>query len=81
MTTTILNGAELWQAGSPLYSKLETAAVLRVAEGKDNEARMAAVDRLVDRKALMPTLFSGKRFFSRDSIQKCIERLTTGEAA
>ena len=81
MMITKLNSGELWQAGSPLYSKIECAAILRLAEGKDDEARLAAVDRLVDRKRLMPTLMSGKRYFSRASIEQCIERLTASEAA
>lgn len=75
------DGLELWGTGGLLFSKLEAASIMRLAEGKPDESKEKAIDRLCDKKALLPTLMSGRRYFSRSSIERAIEKQTDSDAA
>ena len=60
-----------------LYSKVEAGRLLRLDTNKASDAHIAkAVDRLVDKKILRPTLIGGRRMFTHSALHECILKLT-----
>ena len=82
-----INTAEItptpgWTPTSPLLTAVAAARYLRLAEGKDDEAAVKAINRLVDRRKLRPALLGNRRFYSKKECDRCIDDLTaswTGE--
>ena len=59
-----------------LMTDIEAARYLLLAEGKDDDAAVAAVNRLVDAHKLRPCVIGGRRRYSRTELDHCIGDLT-----
>ncbi len=77
-----LDGTDLatpgWQPTSPLLSDVEAARYLLLAEGKDDDAAVKAINRLVDSRRLRPCVLGGRRRYSTVELDKCISNVTEG---
>jgi len=85
MTTTTdgwpLDGTDLaapgWKSAAPmLMSDVDAAAYLLLAEGKDDDAAIAAINRLVDAHKLRPCVIGGRRRYSKTELDRLIHDTT-----
>ena len=67
-----------WQPTSPLLTDVEAARYLLLAEGKDDDAAVKAINRLVDSRKVRPCLIGGRRRFSKVELDRCIADVTDG---
>ena len=66
-----------WQSVAPaLMSDIDAAAYLLLAEGKDDDAAVAAINRLVDAHKLRPAVIGGRRRYSQVELDRYISDTT-----
>ncbi len=60
-----------------LLTWLEACKFLRIDIGRESEGAMRkALDRIIERKQLKPTIHLGKRYYNRDELVRYIDDLT-----
>ena len=63
---------------SPLMDDVSAARYLLLAEGKDDDAAVKAINRLVDSRKVRPCVIGGLRRYWKTELDKCIADLTDG---